>query len=61
MGFGKPLLWFMDVGFHPIGAVPMTIGIIPHLWDKHMGCIIWEFHNRFNDLLIIQIHIMKPM
>jgi hypothetical protein len=22
---------------------------------------LWEFHNRFNDLLIIQIHIMKPM
>ena len=52
IGFGKSLK--MDIVC--IWYIPIVSGLIPKLWDG-----LWEFHNRFNDLLIIQFYIIKPM
>jgi len=48
--FGKPLKWFLFVLSHRCGfkSAPMGYGL-------------WEFDNRFNDLIVIQFHIIKPM
>ena len=52
VGFGKPLKWlgFVVVLSHRCGINPAP-----------MGYELWEFQNRFNDLIVIQFHIIKPM
>jgi hypothetical protein len=48
----KPLKW---LGFVVVLSHRCGIKSAP------MGYELWEFQNRFNDLIVIQFHIIKPM